>query len=220
MSALLLMRHGESVWNAEDRFAGWVDIPLSDVGRTEALRAGAQLVQAGLLPDVMPTSVLRRAILRAALAADACERHWIPVRRSWRLNERHYGSLQGERRTDVLAAVGERRFDTWRRSYDATPPPIDDDAYRKQLADARYAAVPRSELPHAESLADVTARLLPYWTGAIEPDLMAGRNVLVVAHGNSLRALIRHVDGLSDSELMRLEIPTGVPLVYKLDLAP
>lgn len=209
------MRHGESVWNAEDRFAGWIDVPLNDVGRAEAARAGAKLAEAGLLPDVMHTSVLRRAITSAALAADACDRHWIPVRRTWRLNERHYGALQGERRTDVLAAAGEERFDAWRRSYDATPPPIDDDAYRRQVTDARYGGVTPGDLPRAESLADVTARLLPYWTGAIEPDLRAGRTVLVVAHGNSLRALIRHLDGLSDTELMRLDIPTGIPLVYE-----
>jgi len=218
---LVLLRHGESEWNAKNLFTGWVDVPLTDKGRDEAVRGGVQIREAGLQPDVVHTSLQRRAINTAALALDAADRHWIPVRRSWRLNERHYGALQGKDKKQTLEEYGEEQFMLWRRSFDVPPPPLDDDSEFSQADDPRYADL-GEELPRTECLKDVIARFLPYWESGIVPDLRAGKTVLVAAHGNSLRALVKHLDGISDEAIAGLNIPTGMPLVYELDdaLAP
>jgi 2,3-bisphosphoglycerate-dependent phosphoglycerate mutase len=204
------------VWNAENLFTGWVDVPLSAKGESEARRGGELLADAGLLPDLVHTSVLRRAIATANIALDRCDRHWIPVRRDWRLNERHYGALQGKNKKQTLAQYGEEQFMLWRRSYDTPPPPIDPTDEYSQAGDPRYAAL-GANLPRTECLADVVARLLPYWHETIVPDLRSGATVLLAAHGNSLRALVKHLDGVSDSAIAGLNIPTGVPLRYDLD---
>ena len=219
MSTLLLLRHGESEWNALNLFTGWVDVPLSEKGRAEAARGGELLVESGLLPDVVHTSLLRRAITTAHLALDAADRHWIPVRRSWRLNERHYGALQGKDKKQTLAEFGEEQFMTWRRSYDVPPPPIERGSEFSQDADPRYAdlGTPDTTAPLTECLADVVDRMLPYWHESVVPDLRAGRTVLLAAHGNSLRALVKHLDGISDADIAGLNIPTGIPLRYDLD---
>jgi 2,3-bisphosphoglycerate-dependent phosphoglycerate mutase len=214
---LVLLRHGESEWNAKNLFTGWVDVALSDKGRAEAERGGALMTEAGVLPDVLHTSVLRRAITTAHLALDACDRHWIPVRRSWRLNERHYGALQGKDKKATLAEFGEEQFMLWRRSYDTPPPPLDDASEWSQVGDSRYADLPDEIKPRTECLADVVDRMLPYWYDAIVPDLRTGQTVCVAAHGNSLRALVKHLDGMSEEAVVGLNIPTGIPLVYKLD---
>jgi 2,3-bisphosphoglycerate-dependent phosphoglycerate mutase len=216
MATLVLLRHGESVWNAENLFTGWVDVPLSDAGETEARRGGDLLAETGLLPDVVHTSVLRRAISTANIALDRCDRHWIPVRRDWRLNERHYGALQGKNKKQTLEQYGEERFMLWRRSYDTPPPPVEVGSEFSQDADPRYAAL-GAELPLTECLKDVVARMLPYWESEIVPDLRSGATVLLAAHGNSLRALVKHLDGISDEAIAQLNIPTGVPLRYDLD---
>ncbi|MCW2846449.1 MAG: phosphoglyceromutase [Marmoricola sp.] len=213
---LILLRHGESEWNAKNLFTGWVDVALTDKGRAEAIAGGEQLLEAGLLPDVVHTSLLRRAITTAHLSLDVLDRHWIPVRRSWRLNERHYGALQGKDKKQTLAEYGEEQFMTWRRSFDVPPPPIDDDDEWSQAGDPRYADL-GTDLPRTECLKDVIARFLPYWEGSIVPDLAAGQTVLVAAHGNSIRALVKHLDGISDEDIAGLNIPTGMPLVYELD---
>ncbi|HTY73290.1 MAG TPA: phosphoglyceromutase [Actinomycetes bacterium] len=214
---LILLRHGESEWNAKNLFTGWVDVDLSDTGVAEAARGGRLLAESGLLPDLLHTSVLRRAIRTAQVALDGCDRLWIPVRRSWRLNERHYGALQGKDKAATLEAYGEEQFMLWRRSYDVPPPPLDDDSEWSQVSDPRYAALPPELRPRTECLADVVRRLLPYWYDAIVPDLRTGATVLVTAHGNSLRALVKHLDGISDEAIAGLNIPTGIPLVYELD---
>ena len=214
---LVLLRHGESEWNAKNQFTGWVDVGLTAKGQAEATRGGELLAEKGLLPDVVHTSVQRRAIRTADLALDACERHWIPVRRSWRLNERHYGALQGKDKAATLAEYGEEQFMLWRRSYDTPPPPIADDDPWSQSADPRYADLPDELRPRTECLKDVIARFLPYWEESIVPDLTSGKTVLVAAHGNSLRALVKHLDGMGDDEVVGLNIPTGVPLRYDLD---
>ncbi len=214
---LVLLRHGESDWNARNLFTGWVDVPLTDKGRAEAVRGGELIAGAGVLPDVLHTSVLRRAITTAQLALDACERHWIPVQRSWRLNERHYGALQGKDKKATLEEYGEEQFMLWRRSYDTPPPRIADDDEWSQIGDARYAALADEIVPRTECLADVVARMLPYWYDAIVPDLRTGRTVCVAAHGNSLRALVKHLDDMSEEAVVGLNIPTGIPLVYRLD---
>jgi 2,3-bisphosphoglycerate-dependent phosphoglycerate mutase len=214
---LILLRHGESDWNAKNLFTGWVDVPLTDKGRQEAARAGELLTDAGLLPDVLHTSLLRRAIRTAELAMDACERHWVPVRRSWRLNERHYGALQGKDKKATLEEYGEEQFMLWRRSYDTPPPPLDDDNEWSQVGDPRYADLPSEIMPRTECLADVIDRMLPYWYDAIVPDLRARRTVCVAAHGNSLRAMVKHLDGMDEDTVVGLNIPTGIPLVYRLD---
>ncbi len=214
---LVLLRHGESEWNAKNLFTGWVDVPLNEKGRAEAERGGRLIADAGVLPDVLHTSVLRRAITTAHLSLDACERHWIPVRRSWRLNERHYGALQGKDKKATMEEFGEEQFMLWRRSYDTPPPPIADDDAWSQVGEARYADLPDEIVPRTECLADVIDRMLPYWYDAIVPDLRAGRTVCVAAHGNSLRALVKHLDGMSKKAVINLNIPTGIPLVYRLD---
>ncbi len=214
---LILLRHGESEWNALNLFTGWVDVNLSEKGETEAKRGGELLKAAGVLPDVLHTSLLRRAIRTAQIALDACDRHWIPVSRSWRLNERHYGALQGKDKKQTLEAYGEEQFQLWRRSYDVPPPAIDPNDKYAQTHDPRYADIAGKELPATECLKDVVARMIPYWESSIVPDLKAGKVVLVTAHGNSLRALVKHLDGISDEGIAALNIPTGIPLVYKLD---
>jgi 2,3-bisphosphoglycerate-dependent phosphoglycerate mutase len=214
---LVLLRHGESEWNAKNLFTGWVDVPLTDKGREEAARAGSLIAEAGVLPDVLHTSVLRRAISTAQLALDGCDRHWIPVQRSWRLNERHYGALQGKDKKATLAEYGEEQFMLWRRSYDTPPPPIADDDEWAQTGAPAYADLADEILPRTECLADVVERMLPYWYDAIVPDLRTGRTVCVAAHGNSLRALVKHLDGMSEEAVVGLNIPTGIPLVYRLD---
>jgi 2,3-bisphosphoglycerate-dependent phosphoglycerate mutase len=213
---LILLRHGESDWNAKNLFTGWVDVALTDKGRAEATAGGRQLVEAGLLPDVVHTSLLRRAITTAFLALDEADRHWIPVRRSWRLNERHYGALQGKDKKQTLEEFGEEQFMLWRRSFDVPPPPIDDADEFSQSGDPRYADLGET-LPRTECLKDVIARLLPYWESAILPDLEQHDTVLVAAHGNSLRAIVKHLDRISDDDIAGLNIPTGQPLVYELD---
>jgi 2,3-bisphosphoglycerate-dependent phosphoglycerate mutase len=217
MATLVLLRHGESVWNAEGLFTGWVDVDLSEKGEEEALNGGDLLNDADLELDVVHTSVLKRAIRTADIALDAADRLWLPVRRSWRLNERHYGALQGKNKAQTREEFGEEQFMTWRRSYDVPPPPIADDDPLSQVGDARYATLPSELIPRTECLADVVDRLLPYWYDAIVPDLAAGRTVLLAAHGNSLRALVKHLDGVSDEDIAGLNIPTGIPLVYELD---
>lgn len=213
---LILLRHGESEWNAKNLFTGWVDVRLSEKGQAEALSAGLLLKSRGLNPDVLHTSLLRRAIHTAQIALDTCDRHWIPVKRSWRLNERHYGALQGKDKKATLEQYGEAQFKLWRRSFDVPPPPIDDSDPFSQAQDARYQDL-GSQMPRTECLKDVVHRMLPYWEGSIIPDLQAGSTVLVAAHGNSLRALVKHLDGISDSDIAELNIPTGIPLLYQLD---
>ncbi|HEV7192796.1 MAG TPA: phosphoglyceromutase [Jatrophihabitantaceae bacterium] len=213
---LILLRHGESDWNQKNLFTGWVDVDLTDTGRREALRGGGLLVEHDLLPDLVHTSLLRRATKTAQIALDVADRHWIPVRRSWRLNERHYGALQGKDKAAVRAEFGDDQFMLWRRSYDVPPPPIADDDEHSQANDARYSDL-LELLPRSECLADVVTRMLPYWYDAIVPDLRRDATVLVAAHGNSLRALIKHLDGISDDEIVGLNVPTGIPLHYDLD---
>ena len=213
---LILLRHGESEWNAKNLFTGWVDVRLSTAGEAEAKRGGALLAERNLLPDVVHTSLLRRAIHTSQLALDSCERHWIPVKRSWRLNERHYGALQGKDKAQTLAEYGEEQFMLWRRSYDTPPPEIVAGSEFSQDQDPRYADLGK-DLPLTECLKDVVARMVPYWEESIIPDLKAGKTVLVTAHGNSLRALVKHLDGISDEDIAGLNIPTGIPLFYQLD---
>lgn len=214
MPTLVLLRHGQSDWNAKNLFTGWVDVPLSSQGEAEARRGGELLAEAGVAPDVVHTSLLRRAISTANIALDAADRHWIPVRRDWRLNERHYGALQGKDKKQTLEQYGEEQFMLWRRSYDTPPPAIETGSEFSQDADPRYAGV---DAPLTECLADVVDRFLPYWTEAVVPDLRDGKVVLLAAHGNSLRALVKYLDGISDADIAGLNIPTGIPLVYDLD---
>jgi 2,3-bisphosphoglycerate-dependent phosphoglycerate mutase len=217
MRTLVLLRHGESVWNAEGLFTGWVDVGLSANGAAEAEHGGRLLRDSGLRPDVVHTSVLSRAIQTANIALEAADLLWLPVRRSWRLNERHYGALQGKNKAQTRQAYGDEQFMLWRRSYDVPPPPIADDDPHAQAGDPRYALLPAELRPRTECLRDVVARMLPYWYDAAIPDLAAGQTVLVVAHGNSIRALVKHLDGIGDMEIAELDIPTGMPLVYELD---
>ena len=215
---LILLRHGESDWNQKNLFTGWVDVDLTAKGEAEAHRGGELLRDAGLLPDIVHTSLLRRAIRTANIALDIADRHWLAVRRSWRLNERHYGALQGKDKAAVREEFGDEQFMLWRRSYDVPPPPIADDDPWSQAGDPRYSDL-GEEMPRSECLQDVVARMLPYWESAIVPDLQAGLTVLVAAHGNSLRAVVKHLDQISDSDIAGLNIPTGMPLVYELDEA-
>jgi len=214
---LVLLRHGESDWNAQNRFTGWVDVALSGKGLAEAERGATLMAGRSILPDVVHTSVLRRAISTAQICLDGVDRHWVPVQRSWRLNERHYGALQGKDKKETLAEFGEEQFMLWRRSYDTPPPPLESDGEFSQHGDRRYADLPPEIVPRTECLADVLARVLPYWYDAIVPDLRRGRTVLVAAHGNSLRALVKHLDDMSEQAVVGLNIPTGIPLLYELD---
>ncbi len=214
---LILVRHGESEWNAKNLFTGWVDVALSDKGRTEAAHAGELMTDSGVLPDSLHTSVLRRAITTAHLALESCDRLWVPTYRTWRLNERHYGALQGKDKKETLSQYGDEQFKLWRRSYDTPPPELEADSQWSQFNDPRYASLPPELRPRTECLKDVVARMLPYWYDVIVPDLRSGRTVMVAAHGNSLRALVKHLDGINDSAIAELNIPTGIPLVYELD---
>src|SRR6478735_1765499 len=213
---LVLVRHGESDWNAKNLFTGWVDVDLTDKGRAEGVSAGEQRKEAGILPDIVHTSLLRRAITTANLSLDAADRHWIPVKRDWRLNERHYGALQGKDKKQTLEQFGEEQFMLWRRSYDAPPPPIDEGDEFSQAGDPRYAGL-GDAMPATECLKDVVGRLMPYWRTEIQNDLADGLTVMVAAHGNSLRALVKTLDDISDDDIAGLNIPTGMPLVYELD---
>jgi 2,3-bisphosphoglycerate-dependent phosphoglycerate mutase len=212
---LILLRHGQSTWNEKNLFTGWVDVRLTAKGAEEAKRGGELLRERGLLPDVLYTSLLTRAIQTANIALDAADRAWIPVTRSWRLNERHYGDLQGKDKAETLEQYGEEQFMLWRRSFDTPPPAIADDNAYSQAGDPRYAGID-GDVPATECLKDVIDRFLPYWESTITKDLEAGRTVLVTAHGNSLRALVKHLDGISDDDIAALNIPTGIPLVYRL----
>ena len=215
-STLVLLRHGQSEWNLSGQFTGWVDVDLSPLGCDEARNGGRQLREAGIKPDVLHTSVQVRAIRTAELALDELQRKWIPVRRSWRLNERHYGALQGKNKKETAAEFGGDQVKIWRRSYDIPPPPLAIDDPLSGI-DERYDDLDRDALPRSECLRDVVTRMLPYWHDAITSDLRAGHVVLVAAHGNSLRALVKHLDGMSDAAVVELNIPTGMPLVYELD---
>jgi 2,3-bisphosphoglycerate-dependent phosphoglycerate mutase len=214
-ATLVLLRHGESDWNRKNLFTGWVDVDLTEAGIAEGQRAGELLREHGLAPQVVHTSLLRRAIETAQITLDTADRHWIPVRRSWRLNERHYGALQGKDKAAVRAEFGDEQFMLWRRSYDVPPPPLAEDDEYSQVGDDRYADL-LTTVPRTECLADVVTRMLPYFYDAIVPDLRNG-TVLIAAHGNSLRAMIKHLDGLSDEAVVSLNVPTGIPLRYELD---
>jgi 2,3-bisphosphoglycerate-dependent phosphoglycerate mutase len=215
-TTLILLRHGNSEWNTRNLFTGWVDVDLSEQGRAEAKKAGELIAASGIVPDIQYTSLLKRAIHTADIALAEADLDWLPVKRSWRLNERHYGALQGKDKAQTLAEFGEEQFMTWRRSFDVPPPPLDDDSEFSQAHDRRYADID-GELPRTESLKLVIDRMLPYWFSDITVDLAAGKTVLVTAHGNSLRALVKHLDGISDDAIAELNIPTGIPLVYELD---
>src|SRR5256884_1225328 len=214
MHKVVLLRHGESVWNMENRFSGWTDVDLTQRGVEEAKRAGETLKEAGFAFDCAYTSVLKRAIKTLWLALETMDLMWIPVHHSWRLNERHYGALQGLNKAEMAAKFGEQQVLVWRRSYDTPPPALAVDDKRYEAKDPRYAGV---SVPRTECLKDTVARVIPYWNSAIAPAIRAGRRVLVAAHGNSLRALVKHLDGIGDAEIVGLNIPTGIPLVYELD---
>jgi len=217
MTKLVLIRHGESTWNKENRFTGWTDVDLSEKGMAEAREGGRVLKAEGYTFDVAYTSVLKRAIRTLWLALDEMDLMWIPVYRSWRLNERHYGALQGLNKSETAAKFGEAQVKIWRRSYDIQPPALEVGDPRSPGADARYRDLAPADLPLTECLRDTVARFLPYWEETIAPAVRAGRRVLIVAHGNSLRALVKHLDGISDSDIVERNIPTGMPLVYELD---
>ena len=217
MSDLILLRHGESEWNRLNLFTGWYDCDLTDTGRAEATAAGGVLRRSGFLPTVLHTSLQTRAIRTAQLALDDLARLWLPTRRHWRLNERHYGDLTGRNKAEATEMFGPEQVKIWRRSYDIAPPPISPDNQFSPNADARYAQIPNELLPQGECLKDVVERMLPYWYDGIVPDLQAGHTVLVVAHGNSLRALVKHLDNISDDDITELNIPTGMPLHYELN---
>jgi len=217
MYRIVFLRHGESVWNRENRFTGWTDVDLSAAGVEEARAAGRLLKAQGLAFDIAYTSVLKRAIRTLWLALDEMDRLWLPVEKSWRLNERHYGALQGLDKAEMAARFGEAQVLAWRRSYDTPPPALAPGDGRDAAGDSRYAGLARAEIPLTECLKDTVARVLPYWNAVIAPAVRTGRSVLVAAHGNSLRALVKHLDGVSDADIVGLNIPTGVPLVYELD---
>jgi len=214
---LLLVRHGQSIWNLENLFTGWTDVDLSEQGVAEAQRAGHEIARAGLVPDIVFTSVLKRAIRTQWLILEELDLLWLPVERDWRLNERHYGSLQGLDKAQTAAQYGDAQVKIWRRSYDTPPPPLALEDPRHPRFDRRYAGVAPDQLPATESLKDTLGRVLPYWTQRIAPELRAGRHVMIVAHGNSLRALVKMLDGLSEAAIIELNIPTGIPLLYELD---
>jgi 2,3-bisphosphoglycerate-dependent phosphoglycerate mutase len=213
---LILLRHGQSDWNLQNRFTGWVDVDLSETGTAEAHEAGRLLAAEGIAIDVAFTSVLKRAIRTLWIALDELDQMWVPVHRSWRLNERHYGALQGLDKAETAAEYGDQQVHIWRRSYATLPPPLDADDPQHPRFDRRYAAIPADQLPAAESLKTTLERVLPYWSSAIEPVLGEGRTVLIAAHGNSLRALVKHLDGISDDDITGVNIPTGIPLLYEL----
>ena len=217
MPSLVLLRHGESTWNKENRFTGWTDVDLSEAGLVEAHEAGRLLREESFRFDVAHTSVLKRAIRTLWIALDELDQMWCPVRNSWRLNERHYGALQGLNKAEMAVQFGDAQVKLWRRSYDVPPPSLTDDDERFPGRDPRYADMADADIPRAESLKDTVARFLPYWESSIASDLRAGKRVLVAAHGNSIRALVKYLDGISDDEIVGLNIPTGVPLVYELD---
>lgn len=214
---LVLVRHGQSDWNEKNLFTGWVDVKLSPKGEQEAARAGELLKESGIHPDILHTSLLSRAIQTANIALEKSDRLFIPVVRSWRLNERHYGALQGKDKAETLEKYGKEKFQEWRRSFDVPPPPIEDASEFSQFGEERYSNVDPNVLPKTESLALVIDRLLPYWQDVISKDLLSGKTVLIAAHGNSLRALVKHLDNISSEEIAGLNIPTGIPLVYELD---
>ena len=214
---LVLLRHGESEWNAKNLFTGWVDVPLSDKGRAEATHGGELLKESGVLPDLLFTSMLRRAIMTANLALDAADRHWIPVERNWRLNERHYGALQGLNKAETAEKYGDEQVKQWRRGFAVTPPELTKDDERYPGHDPRYAKLSEKELPLTESLALTIDRVIPYWNETILPRMKSGERVIIAAHGNSLRALVKYLDNMSEEEILELNIPTGVPLVYEFD---
>jgi 2,3-bisphosphoglycerate-dependent phosphoglycerate mutase len=216
-TTLVLLRHGQSEWNALNLFTGWVDVDITELGAQEAARGGEMLKEAGILPDLVHTSLLRRAIHTSEKALHACDRHWIPVKRHWRLNERHYGALQGKDKKETLDTYGEEQFTLWRRSFDVPPPPIGPEDPYAQTHDPRYADLAPEIRPATECLKDVVERMLPYWYDQIVPDVLTGRTVLITAHGNSLRALVKHLDSISDDDIVGVNIPTGIPLVYHLD---
>ena len=214
---LILVRHGQSIWNVENLFTGWHDVDLSELGRQEAVQAGHEIEREGLKPDVAFTSVLKRAIRTLWLILDTTDRMWLPVERSWRLNERHYGALQGLDKAQTVAQHGEAQVKIWRRSYDVPPPALAADDPRHPRFDVRYAGVDLRLLPASESLKDTLERVLPYWDARVVPELRAGRTVLIVAHGNSLRALVKMLDKMSESDIVEFNIPTGIPILYELD---
>jgi len=219
MHQLVLLRHGESTWNKENRFTGWTDVDLSEKGVAEAQAAGRLLREGGFDFDIAYTSVLKRALRTCWIALDELDRLWIPMEHNWRLNERHYGALQGLNKAETAAKHGEAQTKIWRRSYDIPPPPLPDGDLRLHSRDPRYAGLAASEVPRTESLKDTVARFLPYWHQTIAPTIRSGRRVLITAHGNSLRALVKYLDGISDDAIVELNIPTGIPLVYGLDAA-
>jgi len=216
MYKVVLLRHGESDWNRENRFTGWTDVDLSELGRQEAKAAGQLLKKEGFTFDQAFTSVLKRAIRTLNLALDEMGLLWIPVQRSWRLNERHYGALQGLNKAETAAKFGDDQVKVWRRSYDIPPPPLEKNDERFPAFDPRYADIPRAALPATECLKDTVARFVPYWQDVIAPSIKAGKKVVIAAHGNSLRALVKYLDGISDQDIVELNIPTGIPLVYEL----
>jgi len=216
-TTLILLRHGNSDWNTKNLFTGWVDVRLSDQGITEAKRAGELLAESGLKADILYTSVLSRAIQTADLALDVADRLWIPVKRSWRLNERHYGALQGLDKAETARKYGDAQVLAWRRSYDVPPPPLGADDPRSERGDPRYRALQHGEVPLTECLKDTVARVLPFWHGTLAPALRAGERLLISAHGNSMRALVKYLDGIADADIVGLNIPNGIPLVYELD---
>ncbi len=217
MIKLVLVRHGQSAWNLENRFTGWTDVDITEAGREEALRGARALVENGFDFDLCYTSVLKRAIRTLWVIMDEMDRMWLPVIRNWRLNERHYGALQGLNKAETAQKHGDEQVFIWRRSFDVPPPALTPDDPRFPANDRRYAEIPRNELPLTESLKDTIARVLPYWEGEIAPKIREGKRVLITAHGNSLRALVKHLDSISDEDIPKVEIPTGVPLVYELD---
>jgi len=217
MKKLVLLRHGESTWNQENRFTGWTDVDLTERGRAEALRAGQQLKEEGFVFDVAYTSLLKRAIRTLWIVLDELDQMWIPVNRSWRLNERHYGGLQGLNKAETAEKYGEEQVLVWRRSYDTPPPALEDGDERFPANDARYRELAAADIPGAECLKDTVERFLPYWHETIAPQVRAGKRVIITAHGNSLRALVKYLDDVSDADIVGMNIPTGVPLVYELD---
>ena len=217
MHKLILLRHGQSTWNLENRFTGWMDVDLTDQGREEAKAAGKLLREEGFEFDCVYTSTLKRAIRTMWIALDELDQMWLPVTRDWHLNERHYGALQGLNKAETAAKHGDEQVKIWRRSYDVPPPPLDENDERFPGKDRRYKGLTDAELPRTESLKETVARFVPYWENVIAPQVRAGKNVLIVAHGNSLRALVKYLDNLSEAEILELNIPTGIPLMYELD---